>query len=400
MEDQRLLQLVELIAQANREQNYALKLPTSGKNDSVDLISKEVTHLLNRLSSEMEARGSAPEGEIYFLLDDQQIIRSANAEVWEALGHQEQDILGQPLASFLHEQSPGVDELLQETSKQQFSGLRLAMVHAQGHAVLLPVTASILTQPDGAKYTLVAGLHEAQKMPREGERTSRQVQRLTSFLHKTASEFKGPISSISGVVNLAKLESQDFKQHRYLDLVNKTVRQMDTIIRNIVTFCGNMEDAVEVEKIDLALEITHILRDLRSLEGAEMIKYNLNVDPNLSFHSDPWRIQIILSNLISNAIKYQNLDQEYPTINIMAKPWEGGVEMIVKDNGPGIAREYQESIFDMFFKATDKPQGAGLGLFITRSVVEKLGGHISLESKTREGSSFIVRLPQLSKPKV
>ena len=395
MEDNRLLNLVELVAQANKDQKYAQKLPTSGKNDTVDLLAKEVSQLLQKLEAQDAEKGTEPASEVFILLDGQLKIVAVSEGVIDALAMEGKDLMNQPLAGFLHERSAPVDALLQEVQKDRSSGARLILSNKHGEPVTIPVTASELSFGGADRRILVFGLHEAQKMPREIERSYRQIDQLTRFLHKTASEFKGPISSISGVVNLAKLESQDMKQHRYLDLVNKTVRQMDTIIRNIVTFCTNMEDPTQVEEIDFALEVTHILKDLRSLEGAEMIKYNLNIDPKISFHSDPWRIQIILANLLSNAIKYQNLDQEYPTISVIVKPWESGVMLTVTDNGPGIAKEYQDQIFDMFFKATDKPMGAGLGLFITRSLVEKLGGLIRVESKTREGSSFIVQLPSL-----
>ncbi|HAA12056.1 MAG TPA: hypothetical protein DCE41_10300 [Cytophagales bacterium] len=397
MEDQRLLQLIELVAAANKNNDYSVKLPTAGKNDTADLLAKEFNHLFGRLQTQSQSKDTEPASEIFMVVDHTLCLMAVSEGVLEAVAKPREEVIGQPLQSLLHKRSAPVDTLLQEAQKEKFSGMRLVLATSEGDPVTIPVTASELAmQDDTAKRILIVGLHEAQKMPREDERSYKQIERLTNFLHKTASEFKGPISSISGVVNLAKLESQDFKQHRYLDLVNKTVRQMDTIIRNIVTFCANMEEAVNIEDVDFALEITHLLKDLRSLEGAEMIKYNLSVDPKVQFRSDVWRLQIILRNLISNAIKYQNLDQEYPTVTISVKPWEGdGVRVSVKDNGPGIAKEYQDLIFDMFFKATDKPQGAGLGLFITKSVVEKLGGLIELESKTREGSEFTVFLPSL-----
>lgn len=396
MEDQRLLQLVEIVAQANAANDFSGHIPRSGKNDSIDLLSKEVSCLMAKLQTKHSASNEEPADEIFLLLNGQLEIVAVSDGVLKAIQLSKSQVINQPLGTLLHKRSADVSVLKQEVQKEQFSGTRLILSNAHGEPVTIPVTATELTYQDGTeRRILMVGLHEAQKMPREEERSYRQIERLTSFLHKTASEFKGPISSISGVVNLAKLESQDFKQHRYLDLVNKTVRQMDSIIRNIMMFCQNMEEDYQPEIIDFTLEVTNVLKDLRSLPGAEMIKYNLNIDHALKFKSDPWRIQIILVNLISNAIKYHNLEQEYPTLTIATKPWESGVVLSVKDNGPGIAPAYQDLIFEMFFKATDKPQGAGLGLFITKSVVEKLGGLIKVSSKSRIGTEFIVQLPQL-----
>ena len=201
MEDQRLLHLIELIAQANKSKDYSVKLPTSGKNDSVDLIAKEVGLLLSKIEANHEDTGTEPAAEVFILLNEALEILSVSDGVLQAIERTKGDVLGQPLANLLHAKSVTVDALRQDLQKDKYSGLRIILANVDGDPITIPITVSSLIQKEGGKQYIITGLHEAQKMPREGDRSYRQIEKLTHFLHKTASEFKGPISSISSTVS-------------------------------------------------------------------------------------------------------------------------------------------------------------------------------------------------------
>jgi signal transduction histidine kinase len=100
----------------------------------------------------------------------------------------------------------------------------------------------------------------------------------------------------------------------------------------------------------------------------------------------------ICQNLIDNAIKYSK-NKETPLVNMSIISNSGGLIFKIEDNGIGIAPQYHGKIFEMFFRATEASSGAGLGLYIVSSAVNKLGGTISLESTPGIGSTFIVNLP-------
>jgi signal transduction histidine kinase len=95
-----------------------------------------------------------------------------------------------------------------------------------------------------------------------------------------------------------------------------------------------------------------------------------------------------------NAIKYHNSYRPNPFISIDASADVDSVTIEIADNGEGIKAEYQQKIFNMFFRGTEKSKGSGLGLYIARETVEKLKGTITVESTYSEGSKFIVTLPQ------
>ena len=105
---------------------------------------------------------------------------------------------------------------------------------------------------------------------------------------------------------------------------------------------------------------------------------------------------MILNNIISNSIKYADLSKDQPYIRVEVKVEPENAEIRIADNGIGIDEVQQESIFHMFFRASEKSSGSGLGLYIVKEVIQRLKGEISVSSEPAKGSEFIIRIPNLS----
>jgi signal transduction histidine kinase len=130
------------------------------------------------------------------------------------------------------------------------------------------------------------------------------------------------------------------------------------------------------------------------MEDADRVKLEETIDQKSVFYSDPKRISIFLNNLLSNSIKYQTYSGDRkPRIDVRITTKEDKAIIIVEDNGIGIQEEYVSKIFNMFFRASEKSFGSGLGLYIVKQSVEKLGGSIQVESKLNRGTKFTVVLP-------
>ena len=110
------------------------------------------------------------------------------------------------------------------------------------------------------------------------------------------------------------------------------------------------------------------------------------------------RLEVIINNLMSNAIRYSNKDIDNPTIEITINSNAETTVIKVIDNGIGIEEEYQEKIFGMFHRGVDHNTGSGLGLYIVKETVDKLKGKISVKSTLKKGTMFIVTLPNLLNP--
>jgi signal transduction histidine kinase len=150
---------------------------------------------------------------------------------------------------------------------------------------------------------------------------------------------------------------------------------------------------VQRSTIDFDALIGECFDELRYMEGADRLTLRVNVVNQVPFHSDAFRLRIVFKNLISNAIKYMNLRRPDNFIWFSIATDGNALRLRVQDNGIGIDQAYVDRIFGMFFRATERSEGSGLGLYIVKQTVERLGGTISLQSTLDEGTQFSIFLP-------
>jgi signal transduction histidine kinase len=125
-------------------------------------------------------------------------------------------------------------------------------------------------------------------------------------------------------------------------------------------------------------------------DNFDRIQFRIEVEEGINFKSEWVIVNTILQNLIENSIKYirDNAKKPYVLVQVYT---EGSLLYIkVTDNGQGIAEEYREKIYEIFFRANDRAAGSGLGLYILKRAVERLQGTVTLKSKPGKGSAFIV----------
>ena len=215
---------------------------------------------------------------------------------------------------------------------------------------------------------------------------------LDNFVYKVSHDLRAPLSSILGLVNLAKLPGNTDNPMDYIDIIGSKVEHLDHFIGDVLSHSKNLKMEVSVRKVDFSRIIEETFNDLNYLEGAKEIKRIIKVE-GIDFYSDPWRIAEILRNLISNAIKYRQLEQVASEIGIKINIDHLRAEIVFADNGIGISEENLERIFEMFYRATEQSDGSGIGLYIVKNAVDKLGGQISVASRLGHGTRFAILLP-------
>ena len=104
---------------------------------------------------------------------------------------------------------------------------------------------------------------------------------------------------------------------------------------------------------------------------------------------------MLFRSIISNAIRYHNLRQNNPFIKIKVEYIYDKAIITIEDNGIGIDPDHLDHIFKMFYRADESSKGSGLGLYIVKETLDKIGGQVEVKSKLHHGSSFIISLPQL-----
>ncbi len=216
---------------------------------------------------------------------------------------------------------------------------------------------------------------------------------LNKFVYSISHDLRSPLTSIMGVINLTKLMPELRVADSYFEMIEGRVLKLDGFIKKILVYYKNsrLEDASDnIRYESLILSIWDNFKN-------DNIKINFElVDSQKSvFVGDQFRIEIILDNLISNAVKYQNPSNQKQNIKITIDVNEVEANIAVTDNGIGISDEYIDNIFKMFFRAEESmnTDGTGIGLYIVKEAIEKMGGKISVSSTIMAGSSFKISIP-------
>jgi signal transduction histidine kinase len=216
---------------------------------------------------------------------------------------------------------------------------------------------------------------------------------LDRFLYSASHDLRAPLSSIKGLINVARYDTSDQKIHGYFDMMTDRVNRLEYFIKDIIDYSKNAKTDVVAETVDFNTMLNEVTEDIRFIEGASAIEFNKDVDIDHPVAIDKMRLNIILNNLLANAVKYHDLRKENKWIKVRVSNSNGSVKVAVSDNGSGIAQEHQLKIFDMFYRGTLQSTGSGLGLYIVKEAVEKMRGTISVESQPGVGSSFLVTIP-------
>ena len=216
---------------------------------------------------------------------------------------------------------------------------------------------------------------------------------LDRFVYSASHDLSAPLKSILGLIVISKMETNSPSMNNYLDMMKQSVLKLDSFIKDIISYSRNSRMEIKKEPVNFNALIQSIWTDLSFTPDADKIKFEIINELRSELKSDETRLRIIFNNLLSNAIKFHQRG-EVPFINVYACESETHFEFAVQDNGIGISDEYKEKIFDMFFRANEKAQGSGLGLYILKEALAKLNGTIKVESTLGEGATFIIHLPK------
>jgi len=216
-------------------------------------------------------------------------------------------------------------------------------------------------------------------------------QDLDHFVYSISHNLRAPLSSIMGLQNLIQMSEDIEEIHDYTHMLIDATESIDSYIRNTLDYARNNRTAIQKRNLCLSQLLSRVKQKLRFLEGYEEITFEESWGIQ-KVYEDPYRLEIILVNLISNAIKYRSTERT-PKIVVRSKQKANRWLLTVQDNGQGIASEDQKNLFHMFFKASSQAQGSGLGLYILRETVQSLDGEVEVYSRLDLGTQFTIALP-------
>lgn len=220
-------------------------------------------------------------------------------------------------------------------------------------------------------------------------------QELDQFVYSTSHDLKAPLASIKGLLNLANMEKQTIPDTiaTYLDMIRERINTLNFFIKDILDYSRNSRLDLTKDAVNISHLIQEVFATNKYLDNTKKVSLIAEVDSYLTVTIDKSRMLRILVNLVSNAIKYSDLEKSKPTIIVTALIDSNHLTMEVKDNGIGIDDSNKEKIFNMFYRGTELADGSGLGLYIAREMIHKMNGSLDFKSDLAKGSTFSIQIP-------
>ncbi len=216
---------------------------------------------------------------------------------------------------------------------------------------------------------------------------------LDKFVYSASHDLMAPLKSIRGLANVGMMESKDDDQNLLFSKITESAYKLESFIKDVINYSRNARLLVKKKNILLRPFIEEIVHDLSYSDNFDSIHIEIKVAPDLFIKMDEVRLRIVLNNLLSNAIKFQDQQKKKQEVVVSCQVVKGRCEIVVQDNGIGIKKEYQRKVFDMFYRANNKANGSGLGLYILRDAVSKMKGTVQLKSEEYLGSTFVINIP-------
>jgi two-component system sensor histidine kinase/response regulator len=213
---------------------------------------------------------------------------------------------------------------------------------------------------------------------------------LTRFVYSASHELKAPLMTIIGVLKVADMD-QNKPDDMYLSMIEKSVKNLDLFVRNIVNYYKNSRIEESISEINFNQILDENLRSYEDIN--DDIKFSINIDESSPFKSDDFRVKVIINNILSNAIKYQKKDNPEKKVEVSIYTSPEKATITICDNGIGIQEKHLPSIFKMFFRGTHYSDGSGIGLYIAKEAVDKLNGSIQVESEEGKYTRFTIEIP-------
>ncbi len=216
---------------------------------------------------------------------------------------------------------------------------------------------------------------------------------LDNFVYSVSHDLRTPLLAVKGLVNLIDLQMGDESDNlEFFSLIESSIDRMDDTIKEILDYSRNARLQIQPEKVNFQKIVRDAYADVK-FYSSHPVDLQLNMDEELLFESDRYRLNTVIKNVIGNAVKYADDSKTDSYVAVTTERIGNELHVAVSDNGIGIETSSLNKVFDMFFRASEKTTGTGLGLYISKEIMLKLNGKIDIESAPGIGTTVHISLP-------
>jgi signal transduction histidine kinase len=217
---------------------------------------------------------------------------------------------------------------------------------------------------------------------------------LDNFIYKTSHDIRGPLASLKGIANVALLELTDPKAQDYLTKLDSSANKLNYILTRLLIVNQINHAVLDPQEINFR----ELIEEVMVLEQKKGIPPRLTIvrqiDDDVLLVTDRKLLRIILENLVNNSIKYSVVsDRIEPFVSIRVDFVPNGVSIKVIDNGIGIQERNPQKLFQMFFRASERSESGGIGLYLTKLAAERLQAKVEYSVTVERYTQFSVTLP-------
>ncbi len=227
-----------------------------------------------------------------------------------------------------------------------------------------------------------------QTLENTNSQLSKALGDLDKFLYSSYHDIKGPIARMRGLISLFQQEHDQAKLAEFSGYFLQTVQEMEALIEKLNRVNILNQRLPKVQQ----LHVPNLLEQFVKISTLEKIEIAVQTPNNLNLTSDEYILNLILECMVDNCKRYRSVKRS-PRIRLSAHPTLKGVEFLIEDNGDGIPQNAIDRIFDMFYRGHIKATGHGLGLYLVKKALEKLGGTIHVESELNAFTRFTFYVP-------
>ncbi|MBA2582766.1 MAG: PAS domain S-box protein [Bacteroidetes bacterium] len=337
--------------------------------------------------------------DIIIILDSNFYFTFSSPSIERILGYTPNEILGKNISDFIHPNdldsfTNEFEKILSDTDGTYFITFRFRTKNTRW--LYIESTAKAYSESDGGISYIINSRDITDRVKIE-EKLKYKIKELDILIYMYSHDLKGPFCSLQGFLYIAKMEVKDENALRFLNLIENTTNKLDNLLMNLVNITMLSRENVNISEVDIGKIVDQAIKNSKPFHKDIEIQFKIDIDLKEKIYSDPKLLLSIFDHLISNAVVFKNLDIIDPYVDIRVSKKHNRLIISVKDNGIGIPTKIQDKVYDIFFRGSHESKGSGLGLYIVKNAVEKLNGHIELQSKLGEGSEFIVELPLKNK---
>lgn len=217
--------------------------------------------------------------------------------------------------------------------------------------------------------------------------------KIQSAIYKIIHDIQSPLSSIEGLINLTKIEKNTQSTFSNLYLIEKSVVNLKQHIQSTLKISTSVS---KIESVNFKKLFNEFYESIKYIEILNKIDFQINITQDFDFYTYRDEINSIISNIVSNSLKYYDKTKQQSYILIQIDVSKRNAIITIKDNGIGMPENVINKIFDMHYKVKKNSSiGTGIGLRIVKDSVNSLNGNITVNSTLGQGSEFTITIPNL-----